>query len=287
MWSRKHYVLFTVIVTVALFMALGVVSMVTGIIFADELRQFNYRNYCFVNGAAQLLLSFAAIAVMKKTGTYIKEEFSAKGLGRGLYIGLVGIGFAVFMFVFNLVGTFQYLIAPNFLELLSCLFIAFTTGLFEEILVRGFVLNNLNFNMDPTGGSTKKALVWSSVIFGVMHFVNISAWTVDNVVSVTFQVMNAIIIGLFFGCVYLRSNNMWSVIIIHALIDAATFVFNAMLSAEAFVSPGTEQGNIIVSAVFSLALMIPYIIAILVMYKKIPNKAKPLQGLVPAEHFSE
>ncbi len=93
----------------------------------------------------------------------------------------------------------------------------FTAGFLEEILWRGYLMNRL---VDLQGKTTKLAwvisLVGSAIIFGLGH---------------TYQGLGGVIkittIGLLFGVAFLttrRSNNLWPLIIAHALLDTLSFV---------------------------------------------------------------
>jgi membrane protease YdiL (CAAX protease family) len=48
--------------------------------------------------------------------------------------------------------------------------------------------------------------------------------TTTNPSSIVVQIISAMFIGLALGAIYLRSGNLWAVILIHTLIDAASLV---------------------------------------------------------------
>lgn len=80
----------------------------------------------------------------------------------------------------------------------------------EEILLRGIVLDGFLKQYSPT-----KAIVWSAVLFGVMHLVPV-------------QVVNAFVLGLVLGWLYYRTGSLWPGICLH-------FVNNALSSLGFFL----------------------------------------------------
>ncbi len=87
--------------------------------------------------------------------------------------------------------------------------------LLEEILLRGIVLDGFLKQYNPA-----KAIVWSAVLFGVMHLVPV-------------QVVNAFMLGLVLGWLYYRTGSLWPGICLH-------FVNNA-LSSLGFLVFDTEN----------------------------------------------
>lgn len=87
--------------------------------------------------------------------------------------------------------------------------------LLEEILLRGIVLDGFLKQYSPA-----KAIVWSAVLFGVMHLIPV-------------QVVNAFVLGLALGWLYYRTGSLWPGICLH-------FVNNA-LSSLGFLLLDTDQ----------------------------------------------
>jgi uncharacterized protein len=80
----------------------------------------------------------------------------------------------------------------------------------EEILLRGIVLDGFLKQYAPA-----KAIVWSAVLFGVMHLIPV-------------QVVNAFVLGLALGWLYYRTGSLWPGICLH-------FVNNALSSLGFFL----------------------------------------------------
>ena len=76
----------------------------------------------------------------------------------------------------------------------------------EEILMRGVILRGLLTSMSPT-----KAIVWSSLLFAIIH---LNPW----------QALPAFIIGLFLGWMYYKTRSIWPSIFIHLVNNLLAFI---------------------------------------------------------------
>lgn len=90
-------------------------------------------------------------------------------------------------------------------------------GLFEEVLVRGFLLGNMMHYWKHDKNRVWKSIFFSSLIFGLLHMGNLLSGA--NLISVLFQVFYATAMGIAFGAVYIRTKNLWSVVLIHGIVD--------------------------------------------------------------------
>lgn len=249
--------------------------MLSGVIFADSIQNYDLEAYIWINGLAQLVLSFALLLIMRKLQLFNRSEYSISGFGKGLFAGLLGIVFALFMFLVNYIGNVSFAHVPSFSYLFACLLIALTTGLFEELLVRGFAFNSFKECFGNSVSGIKKAIVWSSVLFGLIHVVNLGGYDLASVLTTLSQIISAIIVGMFFALVYVQSKNLLSVIIIHALIDAATFVLYSLLSVEAFQSTDiaiTSTLDVVMqSFIMPLVIIVPFLIAVVIKWRKLKS----------------
>jgi len=110
-----------------------------------------------------MVLSLLVIWIMKRNHLFYKDEFTNKGLWKGLKLGWLAYIFAVLLFTLNYIGQDKtlFVVSPNPLHVLIVLFSALTTGFLEETLVRGFVLNAINVKLLGVKDGTKKAMLWS------------------------------------------------------------------------------------------------------------------------------
>lgn len=81
----------------------------------------------------------------------------------------------------------------------------------EELLCRGLMQRGMMLHMKPW-----KAIVWSAVIFAVMHM---NPW----------QSIPAFIIGAFFGWVYWKTHCLWATIFLHCLNNSVSTVLTRVI----------------------------------------------------------
>lgn len=96
--------------------------------------------------------------------------------------------------------------------ILSGLVIAILIGIIEELLFRNQILEELLKNQTKF-----KALLYSSLIFGGVHLLNISS--ISSIPTVLAQVGYTFILGLCLGYIYISSKNIILPIIYHTLFN--------------------------------------------------------------------
>jgi len=183
----------------------------------------NYRS--FVIEAIGALITVGLIFLFKKINVL---KITGKGLATGLVCGLP------MLITYTLLMLAGFLDLPGktlipALEIVLVIIRWFLIGVAEEGLFRGVIQELF---MDIFGSNTRKGVILSIVctatVFGLNHFQNLLAG-----VSLTFvliQAANAIALGLVFGAITYRSGrSILPTVLIHALIDGASFVYNGML----------------------------------------------------------
>lgn len=93
----------------------------------------------------------------------------------------------------------------------------FGTGLVEETLYRAIVLIAMISAWGHTKNGIVKAVVLSSILFGMVHLLNIMVrpWQV-----VLFQALAVSLPGVFYGAIVLTGKSLWPAILIHWLTNA-------------------------------------------------------------------
>lgn len=92
------------------------------------------------------------------------------------------------------------------------------TGFTEEIIFRGVIYHTINECFDThSKKSVYISIIISSIIFGLMHMSNIISGV--SVTGALVQSACAFGVGLYLCAIYVRCNNIWSVIILHGLND--------------------------------------------------------------------
>ena len=92
-------------------------------------------------------------------------------------------------------------------------------GFAEELIFRGFL-----FKAILKSGSVKKAVIISSVTFGLGHILNLLNG--QDFVETLVQVVFAVAVGFVFTMVFYKGGSLWPCILAHSLIDV-TSVFSS------------------------------------------------------------
>ena len=116
----------------------------------------------------------------------------------------------------------------------------------EELLFRGIILNGLLKRYSP-----QKAIMWSAIIFGVVH---LNPW----------QFIAAVALGLFMGWIYYRTGSLFATMFIHFVANGTGLVLgwllvpdpDAMLTTRQMVGSNTLYFGLLVVDVALLVGMI-------------------------------
>lgn len=103
----------------------------------------------------------------------------------------------------------------------TALLMGITPGITEEILCRLIPISLVMRSRDREN-LMLPAVVFTSVIFGSCHFINIFSGA--DPVTTLFQVLYATGTGFLFGAVYIRTGNPWITVILHSLTDCIFFL---------------------------------------------------------------
>ena len=100
-------------------------------------------------------------------------------------------------------------------------------GVGEECIYRATIQNILAKKHANSVKGIWITVIVSAIIFGLTHVTNIF-FGMDPL-AVLAQVVSVIFVGLLFGAVYLRSGNIWVLILIHTLTDVASLASSIFL----------------------------------------------------------
>ncbi|MGM9877915.1 MAG: type II CAAX prenyl endopeptidase Rce1 family protein [Bacilli bacterium] len=175
---------------------------------------------------------------------------------------------------FHLIMSFFFLISSInvFMDNLPGVFnIALYTlliGLYEEFLLRGWLLNEFLERYGNTKKGVWISIITSGVIFGLVHFINIST---SGFASTFTQVFNAISIGITLGFIYYKTKNIWTVVFLHAFWDFTLFL--------GYLAPITEVSSNLsnlspVSIIASILLALSQLIILIPFIKNIDEEVK-------------
>jgi len=156
--------------------------------------------------------------------------------------------------IFQLIGSLiygQYIFdTSRILPPQSYWLLNINAGLFEEIVFRGIILTLLLAHH-----SEKKSLFISAVFFGVVHYANLlQGFNYEYFIFTTAQVIWAIGMGLFWGCLVIRTNSLLPSIILH-------YLSNALDSLWLFIPTSSIEIKLLYMLLFGK--FIPIILSIL------------------------
>jgi membrane protease YdiL (CAAX protease family) len=262
--AKRHYIATLIILLLGIFISLYMVSLTYwGSVFSG------------------LIISIPILIIVKFIGCInvfgFKKKNILRGLGASYPVICIGIcAFIVSLLYINHIGFmkpdtdlrflflgynlpyFPILVGTNIIFL-------FGMALFEELVHRGIILNILIKNCKK---DKLFSIMVASCIFGVSHLIKLVdgiedlAWTIPQVLYTT-------VLGIFWSVIYLKYNNIWSVVIIHFLFNCLSFfpfiLFSTLDNFFKFHSVKTV-------GVIDVLVFIPILIYSLHLYRNMDNK---------------
>lgn len=144
---------------------------------------------------------------------------------------------------------------------LYCTFI----GIVEEFLCRGWLLNEFLERYSRNKKEIILSIIFSSIIFGVIHFLNIGE--TQGFFETFVQVMNAAASGTFLALAYYKTKNIWVVVFTHAFWDFSIFLTQAKTLGECISGPLTSTA-IALNIVRGICLTIAFLIMCYWLYRQ-------------------
>ncbi len=116
----------------------------------------------------------------------------------------------------TIIGKIDLYSGVDFSYLLMFLFGVILTGIFEEVAMRGILLPLFLKLFNFKKKSFYLAAIFSSLIFGLLHYMNVYRKEDYGFDVATSQVIAAFCIGIYFCGLFFRTGNIFSSILIHA-----------------------------------------------------------------------
>ncbi|MDE6585969.1 MAG: CPBP family intramembrane metalloprotease [Clostridia bacterium] len=212
-----------------------------------------------INQWIVIVISFIAIRFLcpqlfKQIG-FADFKSGLRSFGVIILILIVGSALA---FSLGLIGYYNY--TPSVEKIIVEGFIYYIgVGLIEELYIRALLLNIIERLAYKTKYSTLIAIIISSVLFGLGHIFGMIG---QSALTIVCRIIWTISLGIIFGVIYKKSNNLWLAVITHILVDFCSVAF-------CFVSPATFTIPTVISiAVLYLA------IALFLLWKHYLHKTK-------------
>jgi hypothetical protein len=160
------------------------------------------------------VIAVSFLLIFRKTHLLKAEKGSfGEGISAGMFMLIVPALFALI----NLLMVSDKTLKPAH-EILLFVFDMILTGVTEEVIFRGLVLNSFHsvFGSNTKSGAFATAGL-SGAVFGVLHLFNLIGS--ENPSAIFIQAVGAVGAGFYLGAVYLRCRNLWALIIMHAVND--------------------------------------------------------------------
>ena len=187
-------------------LALSIITYLLYVIFAQLFKHF-IEKIAFIEGlsyyiavAVTLLIIFLLIPKKKLKQLGISKSNNKENMMHIVLLLLIG--------GFNIIVLFQQGITENILY-------AFVRGLYagivEELILRGYIFSAFEIKFDEY-----KAIIFSSIVFGLLHLTNL---THNPVMIVLLQVIYTTMFGIGFSILRVRTKSLLMPILIHSFIN--------------------------------------------------------------------
>jgi membrane protease YdiL (CAAX protease family) len=215
----------------------------------------------------QLMLSGLVFAIVYKCG-WIEEiglTEKYKNWPKKWWVATIPMSLLALI---NLISIDSSLIVFDIEKLTRLIFVNFTTGFFEELLLRGFCFYLLFKAWEHKPNGLFKAAIAQAVIFGLAHLINL---TIASPLDVISQVIYATLFGIGFAGLIAFTRSLWLPIWIHTLINTASG-FGFYFIPDVVIEP-TNLGTYIVGIIaISLFCAIPGLFLLRSANRKVANK---------------
>lgn len=156
------------------------------------------------------------------------------------------------------------------------LLVYLSTGFYEEILCRGFVLTVVMRKWGHTRWGIYLAVLTASAIFGALHIVSLFLGRISLLASIT-QMLYATFFGVFFAACVLRNHSIWPAILFHALFNICSDL-NAIAVGGTFGQVSSTNSTP-ADALSTIVVTLPLLIYGLVILRKVePATSTPDNG---------
>lgn len=210
------------------------------------------------NTLTRFIIGLIFITVFFKLGR--KNVLSFRNIKKSILIVLPAMIISInnFPFIAYMQGRANIL-EPGYriiLFLAECLSI----GFLEEIIFRGAIFVYLLESFSGKKRGTLISIVISASVFGLMHIANLFAGA--SIVGTLLQVGYSFLMGILWAVMYLKTSNLWLVMILHTTYN----FFGQVMFYLGFVNGRYDSITLVITIVF--AMLITYYVVILLRNDK-------------------
>lgn len=203
---------------------LGLLFIAVFIMLVEVLRlvDMDATSWRFISGLQRLI--FGIIQVCLFVWLFNKkswhEVINAKGFGKGMLAGCGVILFTIYYIPYLIFGAIGFEgLTP--LLFIGIIFQQITTGLWEEIAFRGFLIDGIMIKIGRKWYGRLIAAIFSVCIFGSLHMMGTNSFSQALDRFVTTGIM-----GLAFAAIYIYSHNLMAAMVLHAIFDIPANLIN-------------------------------------------------------------
>ena len=213
-------------------------------------------------------MSIIVIWVMCKIEVFNTNDFRLKGLGKGLLLAWFAILLSIATFLMLLMQLPENsLITPNVFHISAIVLHTLCIGIFEETLTRGLVLKLLLKKMGNSKKGILVACIVSSAFFGIAHVTNLLQG--DSILQVAGRILSTATLGFYFAALFLRTRTLWVPILVHMLVNLASYIINVIVSPDVLEQSAQATSNIAGSIVNRILLTVVFLVAGLILLRKV------------------
>lgn len=183
----------------------------------------------------RIILCGILILYMYKLGLSDILSFSWKSFRYGLFCSGLFFIFLIWVLTLNVISVETYFS----IKVVDFICRMLMIGVMEELIYRGALLNVMIRHGSNTVRNLWKAVIISSMVFGLSHYMNL---IYSPFIEVSLQVYNAFCVGTLFSAIFIRCNNIWVCAFLHALWDFANLLPSFFDTSEEVVE--TISGSI-------------------------------------------
>lgn len=259
-FAKRQTILFCIMISVLFMGVVLTLNVISKNIFTEVSPYIIYMG-------TEIILTIVAVLLLSVSGQRRVLKRKGSGIGKGLLSGLYFLIVSFLSIISNLfLAVYEgKTLQPFYLIMVFVIFMV-CIGLAEEFVFRGIVADLLLQKFGTSKSGIWKAVTVSGILFGLAHLVNISEC---DIMGVLVQVVTASVMGMVLVAIYYRCGNIWTVVILHILIDFAGDFQNGLFGG------GTLTDSISEYSPLQLVGCIPYVIVLFILLrtKKIGNIA--------------
>jgi len=248
-FADRRPITFSFIVTLVIMILFMASMFLFAALFNVDLKSYEATTGFFITSIlAKLVFAVAIVFVLLRVEMQLVMRLSTKGLLKGFVLGWLPVALAVLVFLTSFdFSKITIIEQDRWLLLLLYSVEMLLAGLTEEFLCRGF-LYNIALNKCK---NVRNAVLLSSAIFGVVHLLNLVH---QPLIGTLGQVVFAFGGGVLFAAIYERSDNIWVVVLIHA-------IWNIVLGATGILIPEVSDVTVGTGGVIAEVLEImPFLV---------------------------